>query len=120
MCKQWILWSTPKTLGTRLLFYILPSLSSPSPSSPPSSPSQTGTADGFSTLRSHFMVSRQAAEWQLQSELKEQMQGYKRLRQTHKGQVRTCVYIIGLFHSAFSFTLRLVCVNGGMRETERG
>jgi thousand and one amino acid protein kinase len=48
----------------------------------------TGTADGFSTLRSHFMVSRQAAEWQLQSELKEQMQGYKRLRQTHKGQMQ--------------------------------
>ena len=35
------------------------------------------------------MVSRQAAEWQLQSELKEQMQGYKRMRQTHKGQVST-------------------------------
>lgn len=48
----------------------------------------TGTADGFSTLRSHFMVSRQAAEWQLQSELKEQMQGYKRMRQTHKGQMQ--------------------------------
>ena len=48
---------------------------------------QTGSADGFSTLRSHFMVSKQAEEWQLQSELREQMQGYKRMRQQHKGQV---------------------------------
>lgn len=47
----------------------------------------TGSADGFSTLRSHFMVTKQAEEWQLQSELREQMQGYKRMRQQHKGQL---------------------------------
>ena len=34
-----------------------------------------------------MMVSKQAEEWQLQNELREQMQGYKRLRQQHKGQV---------------------------------
>ncbi len=33
------------------------------------------------------MVSKQAAEWQIQSELREQMQGYKRMRQQHKAQV---------------------------------
>ena len=33
------------------------------------------------------MVTKQAEEWQLQSELREQMQGYKRMRQQHKGQV---------------------------------
>jgi len=50
---------------------------------------QSGNHDGFSTLRSHAMVSRQAEEWQLQSELREQMQGYKRMRQQHKTQVGT-------------------------------
>eukprot|EP00731_Ephydatia_muelleri_P022590 Em0015g173a len=44
--------------------------------------------DGFSTLRSHFMVSRQAEEYQLQSELREQMLGYKRMRQQHKSQMQ--------------------------------
>jgi len=34
------------------------------------------------------MVSKQAAEWQIQSELREQMQGYKRMRQQHKAQVK--------------------------------
>jgi len=34
------------------------------------------------------MVSRQAEEWQLQSELREQMQGYKRMRQQHKTQMQ--------------------------------
>ena len=33
------------------------------------------------------MVSKQAEEWQLQSELREQMQGYKRMRHQHKHQV---------------------------------
>ncbi len=32
------------------------------------------------------MVSKQAEEWQLQSELREQMQGYKRMRHQHKHQ----------------------------------
>ena len=48
---------------------------------------QTGNQDGFSTLRSHRMVSKQAEEWQMQSELREQMQGYKRMRHQHKHQV---------------------------------
>lgn len=48
---------------------------------------KTGNQDGFSTLRSHRMVSKQAEEWQLQSELREQMQGYKRMRHQHKHQV---------------------------------
>jgi thousand and one amino acid protein kinase len=44
-----------------------------------------GHSDGFSTLRP---LSKQAEEHQLQSDLKEQMQGYKRIRAQHKGQVR--------------------------------
>lgn len=48
----------------------------------------SGSGDGFSTLRSHAMVSKEAEEWQIQSELREQMQGYKRMRQQHKGQMQ--------------------------------
>ena len=101
--------SLPPSLPPSLYLSIPPSLPPPSIPSlypsllPPPSPlsislslPQTGTADGFSTLRSHFMVSRQAAEWQLQSELKEQMQGYKRMRQTHKGQVHITQHIYSL------------------------
>jgi thousand and one amino acid protein kinase len=43
-----------------------------------------GHSDGFSTLRP---LSKQAEEHQLQSDLKEQMQGYKRIRAQHKGQM---------------------------------
>ena len=50
--------------------------------------SQIGHSDGFSTLRPHSLVSKEAEEHQLQSDLREQMQGYKRMRQHHKGQVR--------------------------------
>jgi thousand and one amino acid protein kinase len=46
-----------------------------------------GHSDGFSTLRPHSLISKQAEEHQLQSDLKEQMQGYKRIRAQHKGQM---------------------------------
>ncbi|XP_003385862.1 PREDICTED: serine/threonine-protein kinase TAO3-like [Amphimedon queenslandica] len=46
-----------------------------------------GHSDGFSTLRPHSLVSKQAEEHQLQSDLKEQMIGYKRIRAQHKGQM---------------------------------
>ena len=54
---------------------------------------QTGNSDGFSTLRSSKMVSKQAAEWQIQSELREQMHGYKIMRQQHKAQVGAAVSV---------------------------
>ena len=42
---------------------------------------------GFSTLKPHSLVHKEAHEYQLQSDLKEQMLGYKRIRAQHKGQV---------------------------------
>lgn len=48
------------------------------------------------------MVSKQAEEWQLQSELREQMQGYKRMRHQHKHQVRAAFLNCHYFNILFT------------------
>ena len=48
---------------------------------------KAGGHSGFSSLRPYSLVSKQQQESALQIELKEQMIGYKRLRQSHVKQV---------------------------------
>lgn len=48
---------------------------------------KAGGHSGFSSLRPYSLVSKMQQESALQIELKEQMLGYKRLRQSHVKQV---------------------------------
>ncbi len=53
---------------------------------------QAQHSDGFSTLRSHALVSKEALEQQLQSDLKDQMMAYKSIRAQHNKQVNRAKY----------------------------
>ena len=71
---------------------------------------QTSSREGFTgTLKSVKMVSKQAEEWQLQSELREQMQGYKRMRQQHKSQVS--VWACGGLYLEITNFVQISCLN---------
>lgn len=51
-----------------------------------------GHTDGFSTLRPQAVISKEAQEYQLQNDLKDQMEAYKRMRAQHKKQVSSTCY----------------------------
>ena len=57
---------------------------------------KAGGHSGFSSLRPYSLVSKQQQESALQIELKEQMIGYKRLRQSHVKQVRKWGVVMGV------------------------